>query len=279
MSVFKSLVNLAATAGVAGAIAVSPIFTLKAEAMTEAQALERLSRIPVFTITDDKGVPLTASVPQQPNAKPDDTQIWFFFLGADEAQMMLSQVQKFSPEIGKKAQITAASLTKVYEVIRQNQKDKKFIFEVIPAKSNFEAAQKILLAQGIAGDKTPNLPVFFLVDGDKKEPVILGNDTNKNGVIDKDEIQSLPFFFDRSDIQSFLDEQAKLQPDITKKTKVEVTSLFLVLENMLTKDNKPDPISDIIRFVPSRSSQEYILKNSKQATTPQAAPQATPAKK
>ena len=82
MSVFKSLVNLAATAGVAGVIAVSPIFTPKAEALTETQALERLARIPVFTITDDKGVPLTASIPPQPNAKPDDRQIWFFFLGS-----------------------------------------------------------------------------------------------------------------------------------------------------------------------------------------------------
>ena len=67
MSVFKSLVNLAATAGVAGVIAVSPIFTPKAEALTETQALERLARIPVFTITDDKGVPLTASIPPQPH--------------------------------------------------------------------------------------------------------------------------------------------------------------------------------------------------------------------
>ena len=278
MSVFKSLVNLAATAGVAGVIAVSTIFTPKAESLTETQALERLARIPVFTITDDKGVPLTASIPPQPNAKPDDRQIWFFFLGSDEAQMMLSQVQKSNPEIGKKAQITAAPLTKVYEVIRQNEKDKKFVFEVIPSKSNFEAARKILVEQGIAGDKTPNLPVFFLVSGDKKEPVILGNDTNKNGVIDKEELQSLPFFFDKSDIQTFLGEQAKLQPDLAKKVKIEVTSLFLVLDNMVTKDNKPGSISDIIQFVPSRSSQEYILKNTKQATTPQVAPQATPAK-
>ena len=106
----------------------------------------------------------------------------------------------------------------------------------------------------------------------------MGNDTNKNGVIDKEELQSLPFFFDKSDIQTFLGEQAKLQPDLAKKVKIEVTSLFLVLDNMVTKDNKPGSISDIIQFVPSRSSQEYILKNTKQATTPQVAPQATPAK-
>lgn len=278
MSVFKSLVKLAATAGVAGAIAVSPIFTLKADALTEAQALERLGGIPVFTITDDKGIPLTASVPQQPNAKPDDSQIWFFFLGSEEAQAMLAQVQKSSPEIGKKAQITAAPMTKVYEVIRQN-KDKKFIFEVVPSKANFEAARKILVEQGISADKTPNLPVFFLVSGEKKDPVILGNDTNKNGVIDKDEMQSLPFFFDKADLQAFVDEQVKLQPEVAKKTKIEVTSLFLVLETMVTKDNKPDPVSEIIKFVPSQSSRDYISKNLKRVAAPQQTTPATPAKK
>lgn len=102
MSVFKSLVKLAATAGIAGAIAISPIFTLKAEALTEAQVLERLGSIPVFTITDDKGAPLLGAVPPQPNVKPDESQLLFFFLGPDEAQMMLSQVQKSNPEVGKK---------------------------------------------------------------------------------------------------------------------------------------------------------------------------------
>jgi len=121
MSVFKSLVSLAATAGVAGVIAVSPIFTLKAEALTEAQVLERLGSIPIFTITDDKGSPLLGAVPQQPNAKPDDSQLLFFFLGPDEAQMMLSQVQKSNPEVGKKAQIIVRSMNDAYKVIRESK--------------------------------------------------------------------------------------------------------------------------------------------------------------
>ncbi|OIP69439.1 MAG: hypothetical protein AUK48_14585 [Oscillatoriales cyanobacterium CG2_30_44_21] len=277
MLVFKSLVKLAAIAGVAGAIAISPIFTPKAEALTEDQALGRLSRIPVFTITDEKGIPLIASVQRDPNAKPDDSQIFLFFLGSNEAQMMLSQVKKSSPEIGKKAQITAAPLNKVYELIRQN-KDKKSFFEIVPSQSNLEAARKILVEQGVAGDKIPNLPVFFLVSSDKKEPIILSNDKNRNGVVDQDEVQSLPFFFDRSDIQTFLDEQAKIQPDIVKKTKVEVTSLLLVVENMISKDNKPNPASDIFLFVPSRSSQEFIVKSGNQATTPAKATPASEAK-
>ena len=104
MSVFKSLVNLSATVGVVGAIAISPMVTLKAEALTEAQALERLSSIPVFTITDDKGAPLLGAIPKEANTNaqsPD--QLLFFFLNPDDAQNMLSRVRQSSPEVGKKS--------------------------------------------------------------------------------------------------------------------------------------------------------------------------------
>jgi hypothetical protein len=272
MSVFKSLVSLAATAGVAGAIAVSPIFTLKAEALTETQVLERLGSIPIFTITDDKGSPLLGSVPQQPNAKPDDTQILFFFLGSDEAQQMLGQVQKNNPEVGKKAQIIVRSMNDAYQVIRQN-KDKKVAFQFIPARASIESARTILTAQGVAADKIPNVPVFFAIGGQDKSQGLLTMSIDQNG---KKE-QVVPFFLDKSDLQNLLDRASKEQPDITKATKIQVASLFQVLDSMVSKDNKPNPEVERFQFVPSRTSFEYILKNTKQSETPQVAPQTIPA--
>lgn len=274
MSVFKSLVSLAATAGVAGAIAVSPIFTLKAEALTEAQVLERLGSIPVFTITDDKGSPLLGAVPQQPNAKPDDSQLLFFFLGPDEAQMMLSQVQKSNPEIGKKAQIIVRSMNDAYKVIREN-KDKKVVFQFIPSRASIDSARTILTAQGVAADKIPNVPVFFAIGGQANNQGLLTMSIDQNG---KKE-QVVPFFLDKTDLQNLLDRASKDQPDVAKATKIQVASLFQVLDSMVSKDNKPNPEVERFQFVPSRTSFEYILKNTKQSATPQLAPQATPAKK
>lgn len=274
MSVFKSLVSLAATAGVAGAIVVSPIFTLKAEALTEAQVLERLASIPIFTITDDKGSPLLGAVPPQPNAKADDSQLLFFFLGPDEAQTMLSQVQKSSPEVGKKAQIIVRSMNDAYKVIREN-KDKKVVFQFIPTKASVDSARTILTAQGIAADKIPNVPVFFAIGGQGNNQGLLTMSIDQqNG---KKE-QVVPFFLDKTDLQNMLDRAGKEQPDIAKSTKIQVTSLFQVLDSMITKDNKPNPEVERFQFVPSRTSFEYILKNNKQSTTPQLAPQAAPKK-
>lgn len=270
MFVFKSLVKLAATAGVAGAIAVSPIFTLKAEALTEAQVLERLGSIPVFTITDDKGAPLLGAVPQQPNAKPDDSQLLFFFLSPDEAQMMLTQVKKSNPEVGKKAQIVVRSMNDAYQVIRQN-KDKKVVFQFIPSKTSIDSARTILVSQGIAADKIPNVPVFFATGGQPNSQGLLTMSIDQNG---KKE-QVVPFFLDKTDLQTLLDRAGKEQPDVAKATKIQVASLFQVLDSMVSKDNKPNPEVERFQFVPSRTSFEYILKNSPQSTQPQVAPART----
>ncbi len=273
MSVFKSLIKLTAVTSVAGAIAVSPIFTLKAEALTEAQVLERLGSIPVFTITDEKGAPLLGSMPQQPNAKPDDSQILFFFLGPDEAMMMRNQVQKSNPDIGNKAQIIVRSMNDAYQVIKDN-KDKKVVFQFIPSKSSVDSARTILTAQGIAADKIPNVPVFFATGGQAQGQGLLTMSIDQNG---KKE-QVVPFFLDKSDLQNLLDNATKGQPDMANSTKIQVTSLFQVLDSMVTKDNKPNPEVESFQFVPSRSAFEYILKNQPAASQakPPTAPQTTP---
>lgn len=277
MSIFKSLVNLTTTAGVAGLVTFSPIFTLKSEALTEDQALERLSLIPVFAIINDKGVVMPFSLPKQPNAKPDDSQLlWRFFLGPEEAEIALKDTQKqLSPEIGKKLMVSADSLGNVLKTVGQ-LKDKKVAIDIVPSKANFEAAKAVLSAKGSATNGIPPVPVFFLTQGEKEDPVILSDDLNQNGKIDQGEPQTLRFFIDKSDLQDFLDQQNKLNPAVTKNTKIQVTSMFNVLEVMISKDNKPNLGSEIIRFIPSRISQEYIDKAVKQSST--STPQPTPSK-
>jgi hypothetical protein len=269
MSVFKSLMKLTATTTIAGAIAVSPLYTLRAEALTEAQVLERLGSIPVFTITDDKGSPLLGAMPTAPNTKPEDSQqILFFFLNPDEAQMMLTEVKKSSPEIGKKAQIIVRSMNDAYKVIKDN-KDKKVVFQFIPAKASVDSARTILAAQGVPADRIPNVPVFFAVGGQANNQGLLTMSIDQNG---KKE-QVVPFFLDKSDLQNLLDRAGKDQPDVAKSTKIQVTSLFQVLDTMVTKDNKPNPDVDRFQFVPSRTSFEYIIKNTQQSAVPTTVPQ------
>lgn len=274
MSVFKSLVQLAATAGVAGAIAVSPIFTLKAEALTEAQVFERLSSIPVFAITNDQGA-LPFPVPKQANPKPEDPSLFVpFFLNPLDAEATLKDVKAANPEISKTLKISVTSMNDVYKKILEN-KDKKIAVDFVPARSNLESAQTLWKSQGVPADKIPyEVPVFFAISGEAKKEVFLPMTIDKNGK--KETV--VPFFFDKSDLQESIDNTAKANPDVAKSAKIQALPLSQVLGSMVTKDDKPNPQIDSFLFMRSRASSDYINKISSQTSQPQLAPQKAPTK-
>lgn len=267
MFISKSLVSLATTVGVSGAIMLSPMLTMKAEALTEAQALERLGSIPVFTITDDKGAPLLGALPAQQKKPGDPDQLLFFFLSPDDAQGMLTRVQQSNPAVGKKAQIVVRSMNEAYQVIRGN-KDKTVAFQFIPSKASIDSARTILTAQGVAAEQVPNVPVFFAINNQGNNQGLLTMNIDQNG---KKE-QVVPFFLDKNDLQNLLDRANKEQPNVAKDTKIQVVSIFQVLDLMVSEDSKKNPEVERFQFVPSRNSFEYIIKNSQQPVTPQVAP-------
>ena len=226
--------------------------------LTEDQVLERLESIPIFTITDEKGSPMLGAVPQQPNTAPDDSQLLFFFLGQDEAQNMLAQVQRSNPAVGSRAQIIVRSMKDAYKVIRENR-DKKVKFQFIPAKTSIDSARMLLSSQGVGADKVPNVPVFFAIGGQGNTQGLLTMLIDIKGRKE----QAVPFFLDLQDLQDLLNRASKDQPQVTGATKIQVTSLFQVLDSMVSKDNSKAEV-ERFQFVPSRSSFEYILRNSPQ---------------
>jgi hypothetical protein len=263
--VFKSLVSIATitTLAIATPLFISPLIA-PVQALTEAQVLERLNGIPVFTITDDKGAPLLGSSTQPGKDKPP--QVLLFFLNPDEAQATLTQIKQSNPAVGAKARIVIRSMNDAYEVIKKNQDKKDIAFQIVPAKASIESARTILTAQGKPADKLPNVPVFFAIGGKDKDQGLLTLEQNGK--------QLVPFFFDQKDLQSLIDRAKQQQPDVASATKIQVTSLFQVLDSMVaTKDNKPSPYTERFTFVPSRSAFEYVVKNQPPApTTPATAP-------
>jgi len=276
MSVFKSLVQLAATAGVAGAIAVSPIFTLKAEALTEAQAFERLSSIPVFVIANEQGA-LPFPVPKQANSKPEDPTVFVpFFLNplAAEAQLKIvkEQINPVNPELAKTLKVSFTSINDVYKKVIEN-KDKKTAVDFVPDLTSVESAQTIWKAQGVPADKIPSyvVPVFFAVTVEANNKVVpLFTTVEKDGKKEP----FVPFFFDKSDLQKELDAVGKTNPNVVKSAKIHALPLTEVIGSMITKDGKPNPETDSVLFVGSNASSNYINKISPQApsTQPQVAP-------
>jgi len=263
--VIKSFIKQIATVtAIATATIATATITLSAEALTEAQVLERLNGIPVFTITDATGAPLLGSVPNQPAGANKPSQVLLFFLNPDDAQATLTQIKKNNPALGGKAQIVIRSMNDAYEVIKKNQDKKEVAFQIVPAKASIDSARTILTSQGKPADKLPNVPVFFATGGKDKEQGLLTLEQNGK--------QLVPFFFDQKDLQSLIDRAKQQQPDVAGATKIQVTSLFQVLDSMVTtKDNKPAADTERFTFVPSRSAFEYVVKNQPKPGT-QAAP-------
>jgi hypothetical protein len=246
--VIKSLLKLATVVSVVGAIVVAPITTFRAEALTEAQAFERLNSIPVFTITDDKGNPLLGSQ----KSGGTQQQILLFFLNPDDAKSMLSQIKSTNPDLGGKAQVIVRSMNEAIQVIKKND-DKKIAFQIVPSKSSIDSARSILSAQGKPVDKLPNLPVFFATGGKDKEQGLL--------TIEQNGKQLVPFFFDQTDLQTMIDRAKQQQPNMATETKIQVTSLLQVIDSMVTKDNKANPDAERFTFIPSKAAFKYILEN------------------
>jgi hypothetical protein len=59
-----------------------------------------------------------------------------------------------------------------------------------------------------------------------------------------------------------IDKAKAQQPDVAKASKIQVTSLFQVLDSMVTtKDNKPKPDTERFTFVPARNAIKYVIDN------------------
>jgi hypothetical protein len=140
-----------------------------------------------------------------------------------------------------------------------DNKNKNTIFQFIPAKTSIDAARMLLSSQGVGADKIPNVPVFFAIGGQGNTQGLLTMAIELNGRPE----QAVPFFLDLQDLQNLLNRASKDQPQVTGSVKIQVGSLFQVLDSMVSKDNKPNPEVQRFQFVPSRSSYEYILRNTR----------------
>ncbi|AFY72364.1 Tic22-like family [Synechococcus sp. PCC 7502] len=246
-SIIPSIFSLAITSPLLITANIAP-----AQALTETQVLERLNAIPVFTITDDKGAPLLGTSNQP--GKPKSPQVLLFFLNPTDAQSTLSQFKQSNPTAGSKARIVIGSMNDAYKVIKKNQTNKQIAFQIVPAKASMDSARTILVSEGKPTDKLPNVPVFFATGGKNKDQGLL--------TIAQNGKQIVPFFFDQKDLQTLIDNAKKQQPDVANTSKIQVTSLFQVLDSMVTtKDKKPKPETEKFTFIPARAALEYVVKN------------------
>ncbi|MEB3293844.1 MAG: Tic22 family protein [Synechococcales bacterium] len=238
---------------------------LQALALTPEQITQKLTRIPVFTITDAQGAPLVASPPNGQKGNPAAG----VFISQQDAQAFLERLKQQSPEVAKNVKVVPISLAEVYDLERKNQgKQPQLDFVYVPTKKQLDSAVAILKKVDPKAQQFPGTPLFAARAGKDKEKGFLTIQQGNQSVI--------PMFFDKEQLQALLDRFKQQQPDLANSADIEVFPLEGVLEAMTTQK---DPQLEKIVLVPSLESIQFIQTLQKQQPSGQTKPAPQPANK
>lgn len=182
-------------------------------AIPEADAFRKLQVVPVFVLTDTKGVPLP--IPREKNL------VLPLYLESAKANKELASLQKSNPTL--KAQVVAIPLnvmnTKVTELNQQlKDKSKPLVAPIVINESDRQQAVTLLKAQGLTEKQINeglNVPVFFT-----KPFLTVSTPEGPRGV----------FYLSYESLQNSL---AKLPPGDRDKLKPQVADLTAVLREII----------------------------------------------
>lgn len=253
----SSLIHWSAVLGLLGSSLLGPsmLRNTPAIALPEKDVLERIQAVPVFAITDTKGAPILASVPDQ----KDNTKIATFFVSHQDAQTAVNKIKSTNPKVGNIAKVTPVSLRQAYELARDTKKNKqeKIAFQFLPTQQQVDTAVSLLKQKGKKVEQFNGVPLFYAIGGSGKDKGLLTVSQNNK--------QMIPFFFNQQDLKAMLD-QLKKQDSKLNVTQIEVTTLGQVVDSML-KNN--DAALNQVMLVPAKESVDFVQSQQRAATNNQ----------
>ncbi len=244
----KSLVRLSVVLGIVASTLITPFQKdLSALALSEEEVLQKLTPVPVFTITDQNGSPLVASIKQEDGT--NNSSVAGIFISKDDADAFVEKLKVENPELAATVKVVPVSLGEVYEMSQAGtQKDgQKLRFTYVPIRRQVESAKALLQQNGQEVNQFSGVPLF----------IAKGGPDNGYLTIQRGEQQVIPMFFNKEDLQGMLDRAKTQQPDVFSAVKIEVVNLEAVI-NALEKDS--DPFLEKIIFIPPRESLEFMQK-------------------
>jgi hypothetical protein len=235
----KSFLRWGATLGLVGSTLLSACLggNLKALALPEATILEKLQPIPVFTIADEKGIPLVAVLENQ--------KVTGIFISQEDAKVFLEKLKKDNPEVGNKVTVQLVSLGAVYKLQEAMEKE-GLVISYVAAQPQIDFATQLLKAKG--KEYEGGVPLFVARAGEDQGYLTISQ--NNQPVV--------PFFFDKDAANNLLEQFKKQQPDLASTAKIDVIPLEAVLAQLQSSD---DEMLKKIFLIPSQESINFIRAN------------------
>lgn len=240
----KSLVRWGTALGLVGGamIGASALGNTRVLALPQEQILQKLGPVPVFTITDNKGAPLIASVPNSEKKGG----LAGVFINQKDAQAFVAQLKTKNPQLAKTVRVVPVSLGEVYKLDQANQSKPNAVdVAYVPSKQQVDAALQLLQQNGQKVNKFNGTPLFVAKAG-KEKGYLTVKQANQ---------QVIPFFFNKEELQSLLERFKKQQPSMASTIEIQVANLEGVLKTLQTSNDKQ---LNQIMLIPPRDSIEFV---------------------
>ncbi len=243
----KSLVRLSAVLGIVASSLVGPsLKDLSALALPEKEVLQKLTPVPVFTITDQNGSPLVASIKREGNE--DNASVAGVFISKSDADAFVNKLKGENPDLAATVKVVPVSLGEVYEMSQSTQQNGQTLrFAYVPIRRQVESAKALLQQNGQDVNDFKGVPLFMAKGGPDGGYL----------TIQRGENQVIPMFFNKEDLQGMLERAKTQQPDVFSSVKIEVVNLEGVINAL---ENDDDPFLEKIIFIPPRESLEFVQK-------------------
>lgn len=205
-------------------------------ALPQAEIVEKLKPIPVFTVADSQGAPLVAT-------NEDNVKVAGVFISKQDANNFVNKLKQENPELGKQVQVVPVSLSEIYEISQESAKQKDGVnFAYVPTKAQVDQAKKI------STEYQGGVPLFVARAGDDQGYL----------TIKQNEREVIPFFFEQNQVSKLVESFKQAQPDLASKVVIEVVPLEGVLAAL--QEGNDEMLKKIV-FWPSQESLEFLRSN------------------
>ncbi|WP_414756107.1 outer membrane biogenesis proteinTic22 [Anabaena sp. CCY 9910] len=262
----KALVRWGATLGLVGSTLLGTLSlgSLPAVALSEQQIKEKLDSVPIYLVTNEKGLPLSRPLPNAQNGQKAGGSITGAYMSRQEAQAFINELRNAKnkdpkmQEIVKSLQVTAVPLGVIYQQLQQTKKDpNRLLFAFKPVDQEIKGAMDLLRQSGQQVNQFKSVPMFAVRFAPDQGYVPIKVGTGNEQVV--------PLFLSKQDAQGLLGQVKPKHP----KADIQVLDIDGVLQ---TLQDKNDPWLNQVVLVPSPESREYIrtLPKDKAPNTPAA---------
>jgi hypothetical protein len=248
----KSLVRWGATLGLVGSTLLGTVFAggLPVLALPEQQIKEKLDSVPVYLVTNDKGLPLSRPLPENQNGQKPGGSVTGVYMSRQEAQKFITDLRNTQgkdpkiQEIVKSLQVTAVPLGVIYQQLQETKNQpNRLMFAFKPVDQEVQGAMDLLRQSGQKIERFQSVPVFAVrfAPDQGYVPIKLSSDNQ----------QLIPLFLSKQDAVGLLNQVKAKHP----KADIQVIDVDGVIK---TLQDKNDPWLNQVVLVPSPESRQYI---------------------